>query len=158
MTTANQGQIVEFGSHLVKRAEWIAPPSAVSWFPQTFAWQMIALALIVSAMAYAVYRYHQYLKYTYLREAHAYYLSYSQQHQYAKLAQLMKQLASQHWPQASLGTLDSAAFAHFIASQEGAKLTPEQIIELFSVSYQSTTTLAPETQQAIHQWFEEITC
>ncbi|CAH1572667.1 conserved hypothetical protein [Vibrio jasicida] len=158
MGNSTQGQIVEFGSHLVKRAEWIDPPAAISWLPQTLAWQLIGLALFSASILFWGHRYHQYLKRSYLRQAWALFQHYHANNQLAAIADLIKRLANQHWPNESVGLMDSQHFADFIANNSHGRLTADQIMDLMSTSYQPSPTLDPATQKAIYQWFKELTC
>ncbi len=158
MANSTQGQIVEFGSHLVKRAEWIEPPAAISWFPQTLTWQLIGLALISAFVIFWAHRYHLYLKRSYLRQAWALFQHYHANHQHAAIADLMKRLANQHWPHDSVGLMDNQCFADFIANNSNGCLTADQVMSLMNVSYQPSPSLDAATQNAVHQWFKELAC
>lgn len=158
MANTNEGQIVEFGSHLVKRAEWISPPQAISWFPQTLAWQLMGFVIIATLLGYVAYRYHQYLKHTYLREAWALFQQYDNEHHIAAIARLMKQLAHQHWPESDVGTMTNQEFAQFVCQGSSIALNSTQVTQLMDSSYQASPTLPESDRQAIRQWFKEVTC
>lgn len=158
MGNFTQGQIVEFGSHLVKRAEWISPPQAISWYPQTITWLFIGLTSIVVVFGYIAHRYHQYLKRTYLREAWALFQKYEHEQNIAAIAQLMKQLAHQHWPKSDIGTMTNQEFAQFICQSSVTKLHSVQISQLMESSYRASPTLTDLERQAIRRWFKEVTC
>ncbi|MGR5501635.1 DUF4381 domain-containing protein [Vibrio sp. DNB22_10_4] len=158
MGNSTQGQIVEFGSHLVKRAEWISPPQAISWFPQTLMWQLIGLATITVVFGYIAHRYHQYLKRTYLREAWALFQQYDYEQNIAAIAHLMKQLAHQHWPKSNVGTMTNHEFAQFICQSSATTLHSVQVSQLMESSYRASPNLTAGDRQAIKQWFKEVTC
>ena len=158
MGNSAQGQIVEFGSHLVKRAEWISPPDAISWFPQTIMWQLIGLATITVVLGYIAHRYHQYLKRAYLREAWALFQQYDSEQNIAAMARLMKQLAHQHWPKSDVGTMTNQEFAQFIGQSNSRTLHSIQVTQLMESSYQAAPTLTVLDRRQIRQWFKEVTC
>lgn len=158
MMKASQGQIVEFGSHLIHRAEWITPPDAVSWFPQTTLWKLVAFSCLLLIIGYVIYRIHQYLSRAYLRDAWTLYQNYASERKINRIATLLKRLAHQHWPEESIGTMNTAEFAEFIAQRTNNCLTYAQVIELVQTSYCLTPNVSSTTLDAVHRWFQEVTC
>ncbi|WP_394240685.1 DUF4381 domain-containing protein [Vibrio astriarenae] len=157
MTTPHQGQIVEFGSHLIQRAQWIDTPTAVSWLPQTLAWKILFGIALLSTLGYFIVRYHRYLKTTYLREAWQQYLLLDAQQDGAAIAQLMKQTAHQHWPLANVAILKTDEFADFIITHSQRSLSKAILLQLIRSSYQRNSKYTDEMHILTLSWFSEIT-
>lgn len=158
MTQVHQGQIVEFGAHLVSKAEWISEPAAISWLPQTLIWTLFGLMIVVGVISVVVRRQWQQLKRTYLRQAWLRFNEIEQRGSPADFAPLIKQLAHQHWPQANVGAMTNTDFARFIASIPNQCLSESQVLEVMDVSYAPQPTLNPQTQRSLHAWFKDVTC
>ncbi|MDR9826147.1 DUF4381 domain-containing protein [Vibrio sp. FNV 38] len=158
MIETTEGQIVEFGSHLIPRAEWVDAPVAISWLPQTLAWKLIACALLLTLISYGLTLWYRHLKTTYLREAWQRFMVFDANNDIAEIAQLTKQLAHQHWPAHQVGTMDPTSFARFLSHSTPSTLKENHIIELMTSSYQASPTVSEPVRASIRHWFKEVTC
>ncbi len=161
MTTSepSSGQLIEFGSHLINKAQWQAPPEAISWWPNTPIWTCLFFAALISLLAWTVRRAYRWLQRTYVRQTASYFNEYNAANDVTAIAQLMRQFSQQHWPQHALMGLNADQFSQRIVQlTPKSEITEATIYSLLTQSYQLQPTLSQADRLAITQWFAEITC
>ncbi|GIU29468.1 DUF4381 domain-containing protein [Shewanella schlegeliana] len=155
----SSGQLAEFGSHLIKKAQWQAPPEAVSWWPNTPAWNVIFILLSLSLCIWVLSHGYRWLQHQYVREAKSLFAELEANNDLAGMARLMRQFCHQHWPSENLATLSVAAFStRVVELSKSSQGTAKAIAALLVCSYQANACLTDEHRLAIQCWFKEHVC
>lgn len=168
----SSGQVVEFGSHLIKRAQWQTAPDAISWWPETPLWTAIFITIVACIIGWTILSGYRFLQKAYVRQTRRCFIEFDSSNDLVGMADLLRRFSQQHWPLQSLSALDPKAFSKCVVELTATAKAPRRsrvapmdlvllesaMCALLSNSYQQNPELEPIQRQLIKKWFEEVTC
>ncbi|ABV87061.1 hypothetical protein Spea_1738 [Shewanella pealeana ATCC 700345] len=151
--------MAEFGSHLIKKAQWQTPPEAISWWPNTPAWNVVFILLSLSLVIFVIRQGYHWLQRQYVREAKILFVKLDANNDLPAMASLLRQFCHQHWPNESLATFPVKAFSNRVVElTQSSDTTAEAMAALLVCNYQAKASLTDEYRLALTCWVKEHVC